>query len=78
MGESIILVTNGDDWSALYVNGENVHEGHDIPSWEWVEAINKTNGFVRAAVETVKQTWLEENGLPDNYGDIPAEAWEED
>lgn len=34
-----IAVLRGDDWHALYINGDLYYEGHSIPSFVFLEAI---------------------------------------
>lgn len=60
------IVSNGDDWEALYIDGVLVAEGHRLT----VDDILKT---VDVKVENydVSSEWTYENSMPDNLSDIP-------
>lgn len=75
---NVITYVSMDDWAGLYINGQLQFEGHSVPAFEWVEAINKVDGPVVAeelSLDDNKVTeWIESLGnLPQNLGDIPEE-----
>lgn len=44
----IDVVTNEDDWRAVYVDGELWHEGHSVPDWVWVQLLVMTGVSISA------------------------------
>lgn len=65
MVKAITIVTNDNDWEGLYVDGQLVHEGHEIPRSVLLEAVG-------VAVETVV---VEIDGsLPDTLAEARSQA----
>ena len=61
MKNTIRLITNeSGDWEVLLLNGEVYEEGHDIPTYTWINLIQDL-GY-KASVEEVTDEEME-NGL---------------
>lgn len=65
-----ILVTNYDDWEALYINGKVLTQGHKVSRAD----IRKVKGKLFEQGVDNEHTY-EVGYLPDNYADIPEEAF---
>lgn len=37
MADFKVFMCNQGDWVGLYKDGELVHEGHEIPTWVWLQ-----------------------------------------
>lgn len=65
---SYILVSNGDDWEGLYVNGKLVQQDHSLSARDVLSLIGID----------IEQRWVsydytaERGNLPDKLADIPA------
>lgn len=62
-----ILVTNFDDWEALYVDGKLVAQGHSIQREHFI-------GLLNLKTIEVEQDYVECGPLPDNFDEIPKGA----
>lgn len=63
------LVTNGDDWEGLYVDGELVEQGHTVSRDSFM-------GLDSYETIDVDQEWADSVGhYPEFFSDIPAEAF---
>ena len=78
MGNVKITVVKGDDWEALYIDGQKKAEGHSIPDWEFMQALNDAGFEFDYETPWVKTDWLWDNGspLPEKLWDIPKDAYE--
>jgi hypothetical protein len=56
-----ITFVDGDDWEALYIDGECVTQGHRIEARELAEILSKRFGFEWDSGEA-DQEWLEDRG----------------
>ena len=67
----ITLVSNGDDWEGLYVDGELVVEGHSITARDMANALGADMENVYVSYE-----WLggKVNTLPQRLSKIPKKA----
>lgn len=63
------IVSNQDDWEALYLNGKLVIEGHRLSAEDILNTLD-----VQKYYYNVSSEWTYDNSLPDNLSDIPAEA----
>lgn len=62
----LTLVSNGDDWEGLYVNGVLVHEDHSIRLEDFATLL----GFNLELVY-VDQSWIErKGGLPNRLKEV--------
>jgi hypothetical protein len=68
----VVIVGNGDDWEALYVNGAKVYENHSIPAHEILRHIP---GVVMEH-KGVSAEWSEGNAFPPRLSLFPDEAWD--
>ncbi len=68
---TLTLVSNGDDWEGLYIDGVLVNEGHTITLGDLAEAFD-----CRLTRVDVLSDWLggEVGRLPDKLTDIPKTA----
>jgi hypothetical protein len=64
------IVSNGDDWEALYIDGKLIKEGHRLTA----EDILDTMEVMREYYE-VSSEWSYENSMPDTLIEIPADAF---
>lgn len=72
----IITAVFGDDWNALYLDEKLFWEGHSIPMWAWVDAINEAAGPepVEAREWFADIDWLVSVGrYPKSLDDVLAE-----
>ena len=61
-----VMLVQGDDWQAVYVEGELVDQGHDI-DWMYVIAELGCNTYTQNA----DPVWLEGQGyFPDNINEV--------
>lgn len=67
-----ILVTNGDDWEGLYVDGVMVEQGHRVSRDSFM-------GLASYKTVDVDQDWADSVGhYPELYAEIPQEAFLKD
>lgn len=41
MAKVVYVTTDEGDWAGVYANGKLVHEGHDIPSFQWLDILQR-------------------------------------
>ncbi len=70
---SITLVTNGDDWEGLYINGVLMIEGHQITLRDLVDALDLGVSLDQVEV-TTKYLGEEVTSLPEKLSTIPERA----
>ena len=65
-----ILVTNCDDWEALYIDGKGIAQDHKLKR----NVFRKVKG--KLFQQEISYEYTSECGyLPDNYEDIPKDAF---
>lgn len=66
--QKITIVSNGDDWEGLYLDGVLVDEGHEITPLALAEALGLENERVYVSYQ-----WLGEkvSNLPEKLNKIP-------
>lgn len=70
--QSIVFVTNQDDWEGLYVDGLLVAEDHKIPRQQLVKHLHGKEGPV--AEYFINPEFMDGLGrLPENLSDIPGD-----
>lgn len=72
MSLDITLVSTGNDWDALYINGKAVMQAHSITVEDVLDYLGITLAINRP---TVDDEWFDEYGdehgqLPDNLADV--------
>lgn len=66
----VVLVTNYDDWEALYVNGVSVYQGHDIPRYVLVKTCLEAGAHYCSVYSSYEELEMTGN-FPDQLDDIP-------
>lgn len=72
MSDFKVFTCNAGDWMGLYKDGVLVHEGHDIPVWEWLSHLGgesiydedaKAGPYLDEFGGRCPQTWEEIEGV---------------
>jgi hypothetical protein len=71
---AVIIVGNGDDWEALYIDGTVVYQHHHVTNRDLGEALigKAVASFIYVEVKTYDQ-W-EVGEYPELFADIPEEV----
>jgi hypothetical protein len=68
-----ITVVDSEDWTGLYINGTLEYEGHSIPWFEVVEALQRrgANLVVKDRYAMVSEEWIQGRGkLPRKLDEV--------
>lgn len=65
MEKTITIVTNDNDWEGLYVDGQLVYEGHEIPRSVLLEAVGVVAETVVVEID---------GSLPDTLAEARSQA----
>lgn len=70
MSRSIAFVSNGDDWEAIYVDGEVWRQGHDIRARDWLELLEQFGGVTTSERHVDTEQSHEMGCFPDLLKDV--------
>lgn len=68
MSKKIIIVTNGDDWEGLYLDGKLITEGHSVSPRDICNALNINMELVELSSEYLGEKI---SNLPKDFSKIP-------
>lgn len=67
---NVVLVTNHDDWEALYVNGVSIYQAHDIDARDLAKH-SLEQGKLYNVIESSYDELYDIGNYPDKIDDIP-------
>ncbi len=74
MSKDLVIVDgNLGDWSALYVNGKEYYQGHDIPLHILAEVVDNLKVYNESGESSYSET---KGSFPENLKDIPKDILE--
>lgn len=69
----MIISDPGGDWEGLYIKGKLYTEGHTIPRWEFVKALEKAGVMKKNSIDEAEcdEDWISKIGtLPKKIEDV--------